>query len=207
MEPTIKQGDKIVVDKLALIREMDRPKRGDIVVLKNLYKDDFSKSSMYVKRIIGLPGDTISISDGFYIISRIDTLSNFGNTDREAFLGKLKNMFGHRMKAFPYCEDYKWTIAQFGPYYIPKKGRTILIDKGNYILYKTLIESETGKEMRTKDGIIYLGYKEILQYEFKKSYYFVVGDNFLDSKDSRHFGPVSESCLIGIGMKIRPSHP
>ncbi len=55
MAPNLNDGDKVFMSK-----RIDELKRGDIVVL--LYPRDQSKS--YIKRIIGLPGETIEINNG-----------------------------------------------------------------------------------------------------------------------------------------------
>ncbi len=57
MEHTISPGDRIIGNRLAyVIRE---PERGDIVIFK--YPDD--EEQLFVKRIIGLPGETVTIND------------------------------------------------------------------------------------------------------------------------------------------------
>ncbi|MCL2664949.1 MAG: signal peptidase I [Defluviitaleaceae bacterium] len=58
MEDTIMIGDRIVAFRLSYL--LDGPKRFDIVVFR--YPEDESK--LYVKRVIGLPGETIEIKNG-----------------------------------------------------------------------------------------------------------------------------------------------
>ena len=58
MENTILPGDRFIGNRLAYV--FGEPERGDIVVFR--YPDD--ESEIYVKRVIGLPGDTIDIEDG-----------------------------------------------------------------------------------------------------------------------------------------------
>ena len=68
MQPTILEGDRIFVNKLAYdlripfthwrIAEWDAPGRGDVVVFKSPYD-----GNRLVKRVIGLPGDRISMVD------------------------------------------------------------------------------------------------------------------------------------------------
>jgi signal peptidase I len=58
MEPTLRDQDRLVVDKLAY-RFAD-PQPGDIVML--IYPRD--PSQIFVKRVVGLPGDTIRIENG-----------------------------------------------------------------------------------------------------------------------------------------------
>lgn len=58
MENTIMTGDRFLGNRLAYIAS--EPKRGDIVVFK--YPDN--EEEIYVKRVIGLPGETIVIENG-----------------------------------------------------------------------------------------------------------------------------------------------
>jgi len=64
MLPSFKEGQRINVKRFDRFEEPDL-KRGDVVVF--LFPDDPSKS--YVKRLIGLPGDTIEIREGKVIVN------------------------------------------------------------------------------------------------------------------------------------------
>lgn len=57
MENSIMPGDRLIGNRLAYISE--EPERGDIVIF--LYPDD--ESQLFVKRIIGLPGESVVIED------------------------------------------------------------------------------------------------------------------------------------------------
>lgn len=58
MEKTILPGDRILGSRLTYL--FHEPERGDIVV----FKYQFEENTDYVKRIIGLPGETVTIQDG-----------------------------------------------------------------------------------------------------------------------------------------------
>lgn len=58
MEPNFENGDYLFVDELSY--RIGNPQRGDVVVFK--YPNDLSQR--YIKRVIGLPGETIEIKDG-----------------------------------------------------------------------------------------------------------------------------------------------
>lgn len=74
MQPTIKEGDRIVVDKLAYdlrvpftqisLATTGEPERGEIVVFESKAAD-----KRLIKRVIGLPGDTISLSNEVLFIN------------------------------------------------------------------------------------------------------------------------------------------
>ena len=58
MEDTIQVGDRVIGNRLAY--KFDQPQRGDIVIFR--YPDD--ETQLFVKRIIGMPGDTVNIVEG-----------------------------------------------------------------------------------------------------------------------------------------------
>ena len=59
METTLQNGDNLIVDKISY-RFRD-PKRYDIIVFPYKYEED----TYYIKRIIGMPGETVQIQDGY----------------------------------------------------------------------------------------------------------------------------------------------
>lgn len=59
MQPTLFAGDFVLVNKLAY--RFDDPQRGDIVVFRYPPNPD---ETPYIKRIVGLPGDQVHISEG-----------------------------------------------------------------------------------------------------------------------------------------------
>lgn len=62
MEETVMTGSKIVINRLAYVSE--KPQRGDIV---SFYYPDDGKT-LYLKRVMGLPGETIEGIDGYVYI-------------------------------------------------------------------------------------------------------------------------------------------
>jgi len=79
MEPNFENGDYLIVDELTY--RFDEPKRGEIIVFKVPqmerervtkifgFKFSLKESPRFIKRVIGLPGETIEIFDGKIKIS------------------------------------------------------------------------------------------------------------------------------------------
>lgn len=59
MEPTIEVGDSFFMNRV--IYKFSSPKRGDIIVFRTDASDD---AALHIRRVIGLPGETILIRNG-----------------------------------------------------------------------------------------------------------------------------------------------
>jgi signal peptidase I len=142
MEPTLQVGDRIVVDKLAY--DFHGVGTGDIIVFATPPGEDCAGPPVanLVKRVIGLPGQTISLSDGRVYIN--------GTVLPQSWL-----------PATVQTETYA------GPSSKP------------FALHQT--------------------------YTVPKGDVFVMGDNRTDSCDSRYWGPVPESTIVGkVDVRIWP---
>lgn len=61
MQPTLMNSDRVLINKF--IYRISEPQRGDIIVFKWL-NPDTDKEEFLIKRVIGLPGDTIELLNG-----------------------------------------------------------------------------------------------------------------------------------------------
>lgn len=73
MRETIQENDRVIASRL--VYDFNDPQRGDIIIFK--FPDDYAKgiTTYYVKRIIGLPGETVTITGGSVYITDVN-----GNT-------------------------------------------------------------------------------------------------------------------------------
>lgn len=227
MAPTIIGGDKIIVNKLLFgariqnifeagasektfrIKGIRKISYNDILVFNFPHKSNWDTIAMdfnryYVKRCIGLPGDTVEIENGYYKSS--------GNPDPMGMLSSQKEVSqtsekalkhsGNIYRTFPYDTVHQWNIKDFGPLYIPKKGDTVPINSENFTIYRKLIQQETKGELSVKNDMVYLNSKRLTYHVFDSNYYFVAGDNSFDSQDSRYWGFLPEFCIVGIVTHI-----
>ncbi len=63
METTLSDGDNLIVDKLSY--RFQEPKRYDIIVFPYQHEEN----TFYIKRIIGLPGETVQVVDGYTYVN------------------------------------------------------------------------------------------------------------------------------------------
>lgn len=166
MKPTIVEGDRIFVNKLAYdlkipyttfhIAEWSHPQSGDIVVFYSP-----SDGKRLVKRVVGKPGDTIEMQNNQLVIngkklsyepvkdSEIDGFSDGMEANQYAFFESLSET-RHPLMITP----HRSSLRSFGPVTIPE---------GNY---------------------------------------FMMGDNRDNSADSRYFGLVERSRVVGQATSI-----
>lgn len=72
MEATLHDGDNLIVDKLSY--HFREPKRFEIIVFPYRHKENI----YYIKRIIGLPGETVQVKDGYVYINGEKLDENYG---------------------------------------------------------------------------------------------------------------------------------
>ena len=174
MLPTLHVGDFILVNKyeygirLPVINtkviDLDSPDRGDVVVFK--YPRDPSVD--YIKRIVGIPGDTVEYRNKVLYINGVeqkqtghqdfvDTHSMVTLDQREEKLGEVEHMIA---------------IDPRRPSWVPLQAITKMEQSCRY--------NSTGFICRIPEG-----------------HYFAMGDNRDNSEDSRYWGFVPDDYLVG----------
>ena len=69
MIPTIPLKTRVIGSRLSYLA--DEPERGDVVIF--YYPDDPEQKTFYVKRVIGLPGETVTLKEGKVYINDSET--------------------------------------------------------------------------------------------------------------------------------------
>lgn len=91
----------------------------------------------------------------------------------------------------------KWTLDNMGFFLIPKKGMTIQLNSTTYMLYEKAMNVFEKSAVSQEKGFYYCAGKKITGYKFKLNYYFMMGDNRKETMDSRSWGFLPETNIIG----------
>ena len=184
------RGEQVQIVRLPCLREI---RRNDVVVFNYPYPNNLDRIEMhmmkyYIKRCLGVPGDSLSIVNGYYRVNGI--FEPVGNIEgQELFSVQSNKMLKDAVLYWSFPKDslISWNVKNFGPLYLPRKGDVIDMNRENISIYRKLIEWETGQKLDPR----------IVSYTFQKNYYFVAGDRIEDSQDSRYWGLLPEEFIVG----------
>jgi signal peptidase I len=173
-------------------------RRGDVIVFE--FPGDHEQmqdpeSTNYIKRCIGLPGDTVRIVSGRVLVNNRElALPASAKVLHRGFHAGSENGL------FPAGAGF--TEDEYGPLVVPKKGDVVDLASVNVDRWKKLIEHEGHEVYRTAAGKVMVDGIESSSYRIQRDYYFVLGDNRENSLDSRFWGFVPEENVVGEALIV-----
>lgn len=173
--------------------------RGDVIVFVFPgYRDEVEPEEFqfYLKRCVGLPGDTIQI------INRV----LYVNGQQMPLPRNLK--FSYRRSISTTQPDERifpkgapWNEDFYGPLVVPYKGMVISLTQENYSWWEIFIRRE-GHSIRMVDGRIEIDGVAATEYVVKQDYLFGMGDHRDNSLDSRYWGFIPKENLVGAPLIV-----
>ncbi len=151
------------------------PARGDVIVF---YAPDGVPPRLYVKRLIGLPGDTVMIRGGVLFVN-----------------GRAEGLP-------PGAKPSQRTAPDFGPVAVPAAGETMTLREADAERWEPLVRLEGHVVARSTSGEVLLDGVPARIYTVRENHFFVLGDNRDDSLDSRVWGFVPFESIVGRAMLV-----
>ena len=103
---------------------------------------------------------------------------------------------------YPLNGNKGWSVDNYGPVWIPKRGESVRLTLDNIAIYERPIVAYEGNTLDVRDGKIYINGVESDSYTFKMDYYWMMGDNRHNSADSRCWGFVPEDHIVGRALFV-----
>lgn len=180
MRPTLEAQEQILINKHhygfknpitnSTLVHFNAPERGDVVV----FKYPLDTSMLYVKRVIGVPGDIISYADKELKINNMPITKQYKSMYTYTLDGKAEES----------------TLNQYTENLLGMNHAILLNDNSTISFYPQAI-----KDFKNKQLCQYLA--NSFSCTVPNGHYFMMGDNRDNSADSRYWGFVAEDEIIG----------
>ena len=202
----IKNGDIYINGKLSKMPDRAKPQFFYKVTLKDINQINNLLQTYKIK-------EARRAGDGsIYVNLDADLAKRVKNNPNVVSLEKQLTPKGKYDKSiFPHDPQYPWSIDNYGPIYMPKKGETVELNEKTIPFYRDLLKRYEGVSFAENGNEYYINGKKTNKYTFKQDYYWMMGDNRQNSLDARYWGYVPFDHVVGkpvfIWMSWDGKHP
>lgn len=216
MEHTLQIGDLVLVNKLSYglrtpgaipftskritphsILSFTDVRRGDVIVFEfTLRGPDGVPADLlyYVKRCVGLPGDTVELRRGRLFINGRELLTP------ETAIPPTYRTVALREALYPQGSGF--TDIDYGPIRVPKAGDMIDLDVATASFWMPFLQRAGHQIEFRSNGSVLVDGAQRSQIELDTDHYFVLGDHRDNSADSRMWGFVREGEIVGEALVV-----
>ncbi len=243
-------GTELPAMRLPGFKKVDR---NDVIVF-NVPAEDVpvDRKTHYIKRVIGLPGDTLRIVNkvattngaalpmrddmkqmwiarpargGLHLLRKLKEVGVYQLIQPQrqgdpikfeasvAVANEVKawaeidgleaNVRGPSFRARVFPPHSSFSMDNYGPIYIPQRGDTLMLNEGNWSIYKDLIvRHERHDAAQIAPDTYEIDGQQSNVYVVEQDYYFVMGDNRDSSLDSRTWGFVPRDHVVGKALMV-----
>jgi len=143
-------------------------------------------------------GEWGRLQDGNYIINLTDQeAAQLAKNPTVNEITKILDTKGSDGQVFPNVTSFGWNKDNYGPIYIPEKGKTVILNRESLPFYKKIITEYEKNTLIVNGDEILINGKDVDSYTFKQNYYWMMGDNRHNSEDARYWGFVPFDHVVG----------